>query len=151
MRSILVPPTFHIASLKRYTPNFSGPPQKLTCRLASRSFQSQVTQIRVHQNRQKWGVSLHKIDFPGKMVNCCLQHTIHILKAIVLAVILVYLGILWPVRFFVTFRNQLAVLAETLSYGEGLGFHLKVSFKLRVTRSSYGIYNKKWHLFDVNW
>ena len=30
MRSILVPPTFHIASLKRYTPKFSGPPQKLT-------------------------------------------------------------------------------------------------------------------------
>ena len=26
----------------------------------------------------------------------------------------------------------------------------KVSFKLRVTRSSYGIYYKKWHLFDVN-
>ena len=28
--SILMPPTFHIASLNRYTPNFSGVPQKLT-------------------------------------------------------------------------------------------------------------------------
>ena len=30
MRPILVPLTFHIASLKRYTPTFSGPPQQLT-------------------------------------------------------------------------------------------------------------------------
>ena len=30
MRLILVPPTFHVASLKRYTPKFSGPPKKLT-------------------------------------------------------------------------------------------------------------------------
>merc|ERR1711884_904188 len=29
--SILMPPTFHIARLNRYTPNFSGVPQKLTC------------------------------------------------------------------------------------------------------------------------
>ena len=28
--SILMPPTFHIARLNRYTPNFSGVPQKLT-------------------------------------------------------------------------------------------------------------------------
>ena len=28
--SILIPPTFPIASLNRYTPNFSGVPQKLT-------------------------------------------------------------------------------------------------------------------------
>ena len=28
--SILMPPTFHIASLNRYTPTFSGVPQKLT-------------------------------------------------------------------------------------------------------------------------
>ena len=30
MSSILVPPTFRLASLKRYTPKFSGAPQKLT-------------------------------------------------------------------------------------------------------------------------
>ena len=34
VRSISVPPTFHIVSLKHYAPNFSGPPQKLTwCQL----------------------------------------------------------------------------------------------------------------------
>ena len=30
VRSILMPPTFHIASLNRYTPKFSGVPHKLT-------------------------------------------------------------------------------------------------------------------------
>ena len=40
-------------------------------------------------------VFLHKIDFPGQMVNCCLLHTIHILKAIVPAVNLTYLGTLY--------------------------------------------------------
>ena len=64
---------------------------------------------------------LHKIDFPGKAVNCCLKHTIHILKAIVPAVNLAYLGTLYvhPVICPV-FCNILgiimAVLAETLSY-----------------------------------
>ena len=35
---------------------------------------------------------LHKIDFPGQTVNCCLKHTIHILKVIVPVVKLAYLG-----------------------------------------------------------
>ena len=38
---------------------------------------------------------LHKIDFPGQMVNCYLWHTIPILKAIVLAVNLAYPGTLY--------------------------------------------------------
>ena len=48
-----MPTTSRIASL-----NFSGVGLKLTCcqPLASRAFQSQVTQIRVHQNRRFWGV-----------------------------------------------------------------------------------------------
>ena len=45
--SILMPPTFHLARLNRYTPNFSGVPQKLTGvnSLASRSSQSEVMPI----------------------------------------------------------------------------------------------------------
>ena len=56
------------------------------------SFQSQATQIAVHPNSWFLGVFLHKIDFPGQTVDCCLEHTIHILKAIVPAVNLAYLG-----------------------------------------------------------
>ena len=36
------------------------------------SFQSQVTQIRVHNHRRFWGVFLQRIDFPGQTINCCL-------------------------------------------------------------------------------
>ena len=64
--------------------------------------------------------SSNLFNLPGRMVDCCLLHTINILKAIGLTVNLVYLGTRYvhPVThpFFLTFGNQLAVLAETLSY-----------------------------------
>ena len=84
-------------SLNRHTPKLSG----------SRAFQCQVTQIRVQKNSWFWGVFLHKIDVT------------YILKA-GMTINLVYLGTLdvHPVTRPSDFcGNELAVWAETLSYG----------------------------------
>ena len=93
--------------LNRHTPSFSGQvwswPGGVN-HLPSRAFQSQVTQIRVHQKEAILRCFiLHKVDFPGQTVNCCLQCTIHILKAIVPVFFWHIWGpsacILWPARF----------------------------------------------------
>ena len=72
VRSILVPPTFHIAILKRYTPKFSG-----VNSFASRSFQSQVTQIRAHQKSWFWGVffAQNKFSWPNGQLLPIAYHT----------------------------------------------------------------------------
>ena len=69
--SILMPPTFPIASLNRYTPDFSGVPQKLTW-----------CQQFCHQVLPKWGDAdlcplkgavfrcfFYSINFPGQTVD----------------------------------------------------------------------------------
>ena len=52
VRSILMAPTSHIASLNRHTPKLSGVGLKLTWCQAFGVHLDQVTQIRVHQNRR---------------------------------------------------------------------------------------------------
>ena len=70
MRPILVPPTFHIASLNRYTPKFSGKDQKLT---GSQLFVLQVLPKWddadfCHLEKVVFRRFFYKISFSGKTV-----------------------------------------------------------------------------------
>ena len=64
-------------------------------RLASRSFQSQATQILAHTNSRFWDVFFAQNRFSWTNGQLLPIHTIHILKAIVPAVNLAYLGTLY--------------------------------------------------------
>ena len=71
--TILMPPTFPIASLNRYTKNFQGGPKSRTgviC-LASSTLQSQPIRKVVYDFRC-FLFFLDKISFPGQTVNLCL-------------------------------------------------------------------------------
>ena len=115
VRSILMPPTSHIASLNCHTPKFSG---NLTwCQpLSSRAIQTQITQIRVHQkrwflrcfckesiflakHRKNWLLGPNSRFFSYRMS--------HIFWKLLIWQFIWYIWdpatcILWPVRFFVT-------------------------------------------------
>ena len=67
VRSVLIPPTSHIASLNRHTPKFSGVGLKLAlCQLfAAKGLpKSQVTQFVSTKKGDFEVFFLHKIDFP---------------------------------------------------------------------------------------
>ena len=62
------PPTFPIASLNRFTPNFSGVPQKLTwCQKFG--LQSEVMGDICRLEMAVLGVFLDEISFPGQTVD----------------------------------------------------------------------------------
>ena len=107
-RSILVPSTFHIASLKRYTPKFSGAPQKLTW---CQPFGVQV----LPKSGNSYSCTQKKL-----FLRCFCTKSIFLAKRSIVAYSIPYIFwkllfqrliwhiwgpatcILWPVRFFVT-------------------------------------------------
>ena len=102
-----------------YSKVFQGHPRSWPCvkHLASRSFQSQVTQIRVHQKRRFWGVFLHKIDFPGQTVN--IYSIPYIFWKLLFQRLIWHIwgpatSILWPVRFFVTLWESTGCISWNL-------------------------------------
>ena len=72
--SILMPPTFPIARLNRYTPNFSGVTQKLTwCQqFGLQIFPKWGDADFLRQKTLFLGVFLDEISFPGQTVDFCL-------------------------------------------------------------------------------
>ena len=103
VRSILMPPTSHIASLNRHTPKFSGAWNwPGVNRLASMAFHSQITQIRV-----RFVVIFGKESiFLAKRSVFAYSISHFFWKILVWRFIWYIWGpsmcILWPVRFFVT-------------------------------------------------
>ena len=67
VRSITMPPIFHIAHLARYTPKFSGGTQKwIWCQRFC--VQSHVTQI-CATKKGNFGLFFHENNFPGQTIN----------------------------------------------------------------------------------
>ena len=108
MRSILVPSTLYIASLKRYTPKFSRPSQQLTW--------CQPFSVQVHPS-QVTLILAHKINSwsNGQFLPI---HTIHILKLLFQRLIWHIWGpstcILWSLRFFVTLWDWTGSISRNL-------------------------------------
>ena len=99
--TILMPPTFHIAHLKRYVHKFSEVPQKLTC---CERFGLQLLlnteYIFVTPERRSEGLFLDEMNFSGETIDFRLKHAIHIPKAMHLRLKMKCLGaiLVYPVR-----------------------------------------------------
>ena len=91
-RRILMPPTFPIARLNRYTPNFSGVTQKLTwCQQFGLQIFPKWGDAHIcHLEMAVFRCFLDEISFPGQTVDFSLQHVVHIWKAMALSYNLVY-------------------------------------------------------------
>jgi len=96
VRSILMPPTSHIASLNRHTPKFSGVPQKLTwCWPFSVQGLPKSGNNQNHQNSRFWGVFCTKSIFLAKRPIFPFSMSHIFWKLFGLRVNLIYLGTIY--------------------------------------------------------